>query len=370
MKKLYSLTLCAISSFLTLAASAQTTYTAVLPGNWHNASTTDHGIWHDAEPPANCSNCIIQLMGAGIVHLNASVNLSNNSSVVVGPGVTLVVDNSGKNTFATANNIILSTQTNSTLLIEDNTASLDASSASVYDGVLTSTPDGANTDYLKQYGTNGLFFINDQEINFNASSYGISAFGPKTFNSSSGTLPIILAGFSAAANDGQVDLSWSTALESNSDHFAVQRSNNAGADWTTIGAVGAAGNSNAMLNYSYTDGKPGQGTAEYRLELIDKDGKYSYSDVKSIRIGIVTAVNLYPNPAHDYVNVTLGDNAGEPVLIRLFNQAGQVLIEKNVTNAGGTTVPLAVSSYPEGNYIIVVSAADGSRQVNKLVITK
>lgn len=370
MNKLYSLTLCAVTSFLTLTTSAQTggTYTAVLSGNWHTPSGTP--IWHDAEPPAHCSNCLIQLMGAGTVHLNTSVNLDASSAVVVGPGVNLVVDGSSNSTIATGNNLIFSTESNSTLVFQDNTAKLDASAATPYDGIFTSTPDGANTDYIKQYGNAGLFFINDREVLMTAPSNGNMASGPLTFNSSTGILPIILADFSAALSDGQVDLSWSTALESNSDHFTVQRSSNAGADWTTIGTVAAAGNSNAIRNYSYTDSKPARGTNEYRLQLVDKDGKFSFSDVKSVRIGIVSSVSLYPNPAHDFVNVTLSGSAGQDMLIRLFNQSGQVLIEKSVSNAGGTTVPLSVSCYPEGNYILVVSAADGSRQVNKLVITK
>lgn len=370
MKKLYSLTLCAVSSFLTLTTSAQSggTYTAVLSGNWHTPSGSTP-IWHDAEPPANCSNCLIQLLGSGVVHLNTNVNLSNNSSVVVGSGVILVVDNSNQNTFAGGYNLILGTETNSTLVFQDN-AVLNATGAGTYDGILTSTAGGSSTTaYLKEYGTAGLFFMNDQEVNYTAPS-GSTIFGPSTFNSSTGILPIIMGDFSATLNEGQVDLNWSTDLESNSDHFTVERSTNAGADWTTIGTVGAAGNSSGVRNYSFTDNKPAQGTNEYRLQLVDKDGKFSYSDVKSVRLGIVSSVSLYPNPARDYVNVTLNGSAGENMLIRLYNQSGQVLIEKNVSNAGGTTVSLSVSSYPEGNYIVVVSAADGSRQVNKLVINK
>lgn len=368
MNKLYSLTLCAMSSLLALTTSAQSggTYTAVLSGNWHTSSGTP--IWHDAEPPANCSNCLIQLFGAGVVHLNTSVNLSNNSSVVLGSGVILVIDNSGANTFQAANNLILATVANSTLVFQENSV-LNAGNAGTYDGIFTSTADGSNTDYIKGYGNDGLFFINNEEINY-TKPQNSSVFGPSIFNSSIGTLPIILADFSAGLSDGQVDLNWSTAQESNSDHFAVERSTNAGADWTVLGTVGAAGNSNAIRNYSYTDSKPAQGTSEYRLQLVDRDGKFTFSEVKSIHTGIVTAVSLYPNPAHDYVNVTLAGNVGENMLVRLFNQSGQVLIEKNVSNAAGTTVALSVSSYPEGNYIIVVSAADGSRQVNKLVITK
>jgi hypothetical protein len=167
-----------------------------------------------------------------------------------------------------------------------------------------------------------------------------------------------------------VNLSWTTDLEVNSDHFAIQRSTDAGATWTTLGTVAAHGNSNLQLNYSYADTKPVQGTNEYRLQLVDKDGTYKYSAVQSIRLGLVTSVSVYPNPARDYVNITLAGNANESLKIRLFNQSGQVLQERNLSNAGGTTVPLAVSSYPEGSYIIVVTGADGSRQVNKFLITK
>ena len=107
-----------------------------------------------------------------------------------------------------------------------------------------------------------------------------------------------------------------------------------------------------------------------RLVLVDRNGNTAYSPVKAVRIGSMSAVSVYPNPASDYVNVTLSGDASVSTNIRLVNLAGQVLLEKNVTNAGGTTVPLTVSSYPSGNYLIVITGSDGSKQVNKILITK
>jgi len=386
MKKFYPSTLslfvvfglCASSS----SASAQTyahTYKttpilAIGASNWSAGGGVP--IWDGTtgQPPANCSNCLIQLIGPGTVHMNTAIYLNNNSSLQIGSGVNLVIDNSNQaSTFANANGVFLdnSPSTNNTLVLTDATSTLDATATGEYDGVFLTSSLTTPTGYFKEYGTGvDYYFAGNTPTQFTGPKIASSAVGAATLNGGSGVLPIILSSFNAALSDGVVDLSWTTATESNSDHFSVQCSINAGASWKEIGTVTAAGNSSLPLSYSFVDSKPAQGTGEYRLQLIDRDGKYTYSDVKAVTQGIVTAVNIYPNPAHDYVNITLSGTAGETMLIRLFNSAGMLLQEKNVANAGGTTVPIAVSSYPEGNYLIVVTAADGSRQINKLLITK
>jgi hypothetical protein len=171
-------------------------------------------------------------------------------------------------------------------------------------------------------------------------------------------------------DNSQVNLTWTTQLEINSDHFVVQSSTNAGSSWNNIGTVAAHGNSSTPINYSFTDTKPANGTTEYRLELVDKGGSTTYSTVVAVRIGLATSVSVYPNPASTYVNVVLGGSATGNVTIRLMNTTGQVLMEKTASNAAGTTVPLTVSNFPQGDYLIVVVGSDGTRQVNKLLIAK
>lgn len=371
MKKLYPLAIAAL--FLTLSSSAQLTYTAIFPGNWH-ATGSQTPIWQGAEPPTNCSNCLISLNVNGTVTLNTSVTLTGGSTLTVGGGgasTTLLIGNSGATTFASSYSIMLTPTGNNLLKLISNTDFLNAAGAGAYDGVLQATTqsDGVTINYLKEYGNAPLAFTNNTVTNTGNAAIAQTQLGAATLNGF-GTLPIILSAFTAVVDGSQVNLAWTTSLESNSDHFAVQRSTDAGATWTTIGTVAAAGNSDLALNYTYSDTKPAQGTNEYRLQLVDKDGTYKYSTVQSVRLGLVTSVSVYPNPAHDYVNITLGGNANQSLNIRLFNQSGQILQERNLSNAGGTTVPLSVSSYPEGSYIIVVTGADGSRQVNKLLISK
>ena len=377
MKKLYSLVLAVL--FFTLTTSAQGVYTALLPGNWH-ATGSQTPIWQGAEPPVNCNNCLISLNVSGTVDLNVHLVLTGNSTLVVGGGgfaTTLFIPNSGATDSLHSNSVnLINDGFNSTINVANTgsfvTVAPNSTPAGNFDGLFTSNTSGSGASFSivssKAVGYAPNVFVNDvAQNNFSPADHSIQ--GVVTL-SAPGTLPILLSAFSAILDGSQVNLAWTTDLEVNSDHFAVQRSTDAGATWTTLGTVAAAGNSSLPVNYSYADTKPAQGTNEYRLQMVDKDGNYKYSTVQSVRLGLITSVSVYPNPARDYVNITLGGGSNENMIIRLFNQSGQILQEKNLSNAGGTTVPLSVSSYPDGSYIIVVTGADGSRQINKLLIAK
>ncbi len=366
MKQIYSFATLAIA--LTLFAqtsSAQTysggTYNAFQSGNWSNNATP---VW-DAPPSNPCNNCHIVIHDGVKVTLNTSVMLSGTSLLTIGSeGASqqsgLLIPFSSNSTTATHNRLELVYGDPVQVTVSSSNATIDASTTGSFDGVFLAVPTPTAQSpysYIARVGTSALYD--------NATQLA----GPNTL-SSSGTLPIILSGFSAQLDNGAVDLNWTTQIEINSDHFAVERSTDAGAHWDVIGVVAAHGNSSTVLNYSFSDSKPGSGTSEYRLQSVDRDAKYAYSEVKTIRNGLITAVSVYPNPARDYVNVTLGGTNTQSAVVRLLNQSGQILLEKNVSNGGGTTIPLAVSSYPTGNYLIVVIGADGSKQVSKLLISK
>jgi hypothetical protein len=370
MKQLYSGALIVLTlTFFSMTSSAQTggIYTAVRNGTWHTAGA---GVWQAAEPPQNCPNCLIVLNSGVTVALNTTVNFSNGTLMTVASGATLTIGNSSSSDFANSFSIILANDgTNSQIQLAGGTALINAVVAGTFDGILTSFTSGGSTTYFKQIGNSPNGFVNNTIASSGPSAFGNLVAGPNNL-SSSGNLPVILAHFEAAADNGSVNLTWTTDLEVNSDHFTIQVSKNGGEGWDNIGTVAAAGNSVSPIDYTFTDGRPAEGTDEYRLMMVDRDGRTAYSDVKAVRIGQVASVSVYPNPAADIVNVTLTGKATLNANIRLVNLGGQVLLEKNVTNAGGTTVPLSVSSYPAGNYLIVVTGSDGSKQISKILIAK
>jgi len=379
MKRFYPLTTSLLALFFfSFSVNAQT-YTAVRPGNWQ-ADIPAHSIWDvSGQPPVNCNNCLITINSGVAVTLNTSITLSGNTKLLIGdntaPGgaqLSVPLSGSGGTSFATGYNIILDNTGGSgasKIVLFDNLSKITVTpttpaSSGMYDGIASS-----NGGFLKMVGNAPIGFFANGTVQFMGSAVNNPLPGPVTL-SAPGTLPIILSSFTAALDNKSVDLNWTTSLEINSDHFTIERSPDAGAHWNVLGTVAAHGLSNLPIDYSFTDAAPAAGTNEYRLVLVDRDGKYAYSGVKTVRAGLVSSVSLYPNPARDYVNITLGGEVAASVSIRLISQSGQLLMEKRVDHAGGTTVALPVGNYPQGNYLILVTGSDGAQQVSKLLISK
>lgn len=111
-------------------------------------------------------------------------------------------------------------------------------------------------------------------------------------------LPIELLDFKGKYLNNQSVLSWVTASEKNNDYFILERSEDAH-EFTQIGKIDGAGNSNTFLNYQYIDAKPINQVAYYRLKQVDFDGQYSYSQVIALRSNqkINAEIKAYPNPS-------------------------------------------------------------------------
>ena len=199
-------------------------------------------------------------------------------------------------------------------------------------------------------------------------------YGPSIIGSSGAVtglpLPIILEDFTAALdNDKTITLDWNTAMEVNSSHITIQRSAD-GENWDDLATIQAKGNSAITTAYSFIDGHPLSGNNFYRLQLVDIDNSFTYSVVTVIRTATIGAITFFPNPARDYVNVSLGSalQNGETVSVRLISLGGQVMQMQNVTAGAGTTVSFRVSTYAAGVYILQVAGQDGSRESRELVI--
>jgi hypothetical protein len=378
MKQFYSLTTTVLALFFfSFSLSAQ--YTAVRPGSWQ-ADIPANSVWDvSGQPPSICNNCVITIMSGNNIALNTSVTLTGNSQLIIGTnsalGSTQLAVPAGGSSgtgFASGFNIIMDNPGNvgaSKIVLSDNVSSISVpatapASKGNYDGVFTS-----NNGFLKLLGNLPVGFNADGSIKFTGLSVGSSLNGAVTLTAP-GDLPIVLTAFTAQQDNKTVDLNWTSVLEINSDHFAVERSTDAGAHWSVLSTIPAHGSSSQTVNYSFNDMTPSAGTNQYRLQLVDRDGNYAYSVVKAIRMGLISSVSIYPNPARDYVNVTLSGSVTPSVNIRLISQSGQLLMEKQVDNAVGTTVSLPVSSYPQGNYLILVTGTDGVQQVSKLLISK
>jgi len=173
-------------------------------------------------------------------------------------------------------------------------------------------------------------------------------------------LPLDITSFTAQPQGHTVDLQWTTATEQNSKYFNVERSQD-GLNWSSIGQVTAAGNSQDLLQYNYVDQKPMTGANYYRLQEVADDGSSIYSPIRNVDFtDAATAISWYPNPTHDRVTLTSNSNLKS---ITLTSLDGRIL--QTVEGfASGQSIDL--SRYPFGIYFLIIRTTDGQSQTAKI----
>jgi hypothetical protein len=176
-----------------------------------------------------------------------------------------------------------------------------------------------------------------------------------------GSLPITLSAFTAKKAGNGVMLNWSTEMEKNVSHYIVERSTN-GSDFVDAGLLfSAESNSSVHKEYSFNDDVKNISASllYYRLKIVDLDGKYEQSAIRTIRTAQEkerTKILVYPNPAVSDVLITLpGTWQDKQVIVQIVNTNG--LVVKNITDArAGQTENVNVAGLPPGIYIVKVTS--------------
>ena len=175
-------------------------------------------------------------------------------------------------------------------------------------------------------------------------------------SSTSSPLPVELTSYAAnCVQDGTVRLKWTTASESESSHFTVERSTNSD-DWTLVNQVNAMGHSQSTTLYSVDDELTNRQNVYYRLRQYDLNG-----DMKD---ELITSANciwedmnqftVYPNPASSNVQVVLSATvADDQAFIQLSNPEGRTILNQPVkVEKGNNAFHLNLDSLPPGVYLI------------------
>lgn len=182
-------------------------------------------------------------------------------------------------------------------------------------------------------------------------------------------LPVRLTSFSGSVEQTANVLRWTTAQETNSGRFAIERSSN-GNDYAEIGSVDASGNSNTTQHYSFEDANR-PAAAFYRLRMIDADGRSSYSQVVQLRSSVSpeTALVLYPTMAADQVTLQLHSVQNTRASVTVVSVSGQVIYRNEISVAAGeNAVKIGTDRFAKGSYIVnvMVSGKRLSKQFMKL----
>jgi hypothetical protein len=183
--------------------------------------------------------------------------------------------------------------------------------------------------------------------------------------------PVTLKSFNATRKGSNVELNWETASETNNKGFYIQR-NTGNAVWENVSFVptkAANGNTSSALSYSFVDANnTNKVVTQYRLRQEDKDGKFKYSDIRSVRgLEQLSKVLIYPNPNKDgKVNVVFDDASGNRNVV-VTDMAGRIIQQLR----GITSSSIQINNLMAGFYNIkIMNVQTGENSIQKLIVTK
>jgi subtilisin family serine protease len=192
-------------------------------------------------------------------------------------------------------------------------------------------------------------------------------------------LPVELSNFTSTVEKNTVKLNWATTYEQNNSGFDVERKLSSGNEWTKVANLAGAGNSNAQINYSYTDNFVSSGKYNYRLKQTDFNGNYKYYELSSeVIVGIPSQFNLsqnYPNPFNPSTKINYDLPFDSKVSIKIFDMTGREIssIVNQVQPAGYYLVNFNASNLASGIYFYSINAEGGSKtfvKSMKMVLVK
>lgn len=199
---------------------------------------------------------------------------------------------------------------------------------------------------------------------------GINTLSPWTLAETSGAVPVTFSLFNVVCEDKAAVINWQTASESNSNFFEIQRSTN-GRDWATIGKQNAAGQSNSLHNYHYTDQSiAASAKIFYRIKSIDFDGKENFTVIHSTTCGLEGNWQVWPNPVQHQIHISLSSDGVYKTSIHLLDSKGSQIRQWNKElQRGNNQIELNIQDLPSGAYHLIMTW-DGGRGFRSTKILK
>lgn len=217
-------------------------------------------------------------------------------------------------------------------------------------------PDGGSTSQLAFYIELGTDYTNYTNMFYgtgvsNGGSYSSYSYVPL----SNILLPVNFTDFTVTKSKNDAILDWKVdGQTANTSTYQIERSTDA-IQFSTIGSVNAKASS-SKASYQYNDVNAltsiDQGNIYYRIKQIDRDGKFSYSSVRSIRV-VPTPIQMgaFPNPVRDLTKIQFDFKGQRNINFTLADMNGKVLQTITYTaKSGQNTMDLNLGKYPSGTY--------------------
>ena len=224
------------------------------------------------------------------------------------------------------------------------------------------------TGPLGLYNASNKTFIQNSSItavwtgNYWSMTFPVAGFSGFFIHSGTGPLEIELMRISAVNVGERNRIDWKTVSEQSGDMFELERSVD-GTRFTHLSTITAKG---AASTYSYWDERPIQGLNHYRIKMVDKTGKFTYSDVVTATVKAKTGlvVEAYPNPVSDVLTVQTYGKTGNNATVSIADVTGKVIMMVSVKD---NKAEINMAALAQGVYLVKYADSKESQtiKVNK-----
>lgn len=182
---------------------------------------------------------------------------------------------------------------------------------------------------------------------------------PASISSNPGSFCANEAGVEFTANvsnvTGAYSLVW--AYPASTTYITGQGTSSLFLDWGANSGVVTLTASNAC----------GQGTKVFNVNLTCREAGNSNADVEFSEIE--NSINVYPNPAHDVLNINVNALQSENTIIKILDMSGRVVMSRQIiAQQGVTNNTIDVSSFAKGIYMLV--AENSSVAIKQRIVIK
>lgn len=197
-------------------------------------------------------------------------------------------------------------------------------------------------------------------IPFGSKSQRFITFGGKNKNI---PLPVELLFFDVLCHGDSVVAKWQTSSEENNDYFTFEKSTD-GINFIELARIQGAGNSNTIVDYSYTDLQKNNERTYYRISQTDFNGERTVYNPKSINCqNLESIISVMPNPFKESIRIVgLPDEQSN---IEILDSKSAKVFEALTNNQNSLEIKLEQLS--PGVYLLRVITKSGKVQTFKIV---
>lgn len=175
-----------------------------------------------------------------------------------------------------------------------------------------------------------------------------------------GTVPVKFLGFTATKKNNTALLSWRVENEdATTAKYVIQKSANA-VNFDDVAEVPAKNNGSNIYSFIQDNLSAirNSGVIYFRIKQSDKDGKFVYTPIRSVRIdGKSFSVSSYPNPVKDYTKIIIDLIKESNVNVTVTDASGKLVRNINIQGVKGPNFKdINMNNLASGSYMLKVQA--------------